>query len=331
MKRTVGFILGIVTGTMAIAGASYASTGVQHIKASFAHIGVSVNGKAVTLTAQPFIYDKNVYVPVSTVGHALGAKVAWVNKPAGVTVTAGPARVQTLQVYDDGKALPSGITDGKTFYDVPALDAQYAAATGLSVSVDKLGDVNFMQASAPTLAGSGSPLLALKPALLSGDFANTTLYPQGQLSGYWPASVLGQLYPGQYTIEWAVAPGQVTALPGLTYTLAGQYQSFSAQFAVDDLSKNFPGYVQLLVVGDGKTIGQSGWIQGGAAPTSVTANLTGVTTLRLVYEMKTTTGTIYKTGQSYTAPAVNVDGSKTDPIIVTDLMNATVSTTSSTQ
>lgn len=330
MKKTWGFMLGVLTSALTVAGVSYASTGVQHIKASFDQIGVYVNGKAVTLTAQPFIYNKNVYVPVSTVGRALGAKVAWVNKPAAVQVTPGAAPVQSVKVYDNGKALPSGITDGKTFYDVPATDAQYAAATGLTTTVDSSGNVDFAQQQPPSLGGAGTPLLSLKPTL-SGDFANTTLYPGGQLSGYWPASVLGQLYPGQYTIEWAVGPGQTTVIPGLSYALDGQYQTFSAQFAVDDLSKNFPGQVQLLVQSGGKTIGQSGWIQGGAAPTAITANVTGVTTLQLAYELKTASGKTYTMGQSYTAPAVNADGSKTDPIVVTDLMDATLGTASSTQ
>jgi len=93
---------------------------------------------------------------------------------------------------------------------------------------------------------------------------------------------------------------------------------------VDDLTKNFAGEVQLVVVGDGKTLGTSGWVQGGAAPTPLTVDVTGVNKLELQYQLKDGSGNEVGMGQTYTAPAANPDGSASDPIVVTDLMNATL-------
>lgn len=324
MKKPLGFMLGILTSALTVAGASYASTGVKNIHASFANIGVVVNGKNIPTTAQPFIYHANVYVPISTVGHALGATVQWTNKPATVNVTSGTSQVQPLTVYFNGQALTSGITDGKTFYNLLAGSSAYARVTGLTTSIDTTGNVNFQQQNLPVLGAGATPLLSLSPSALHGDFKSTALYPSGQLSGYWPASILGQLYPGQYTIEWAVGPGQKAIVPGIDYTLNGQYKTFTAQFAVDDLTKNFAGEVQLVVVGDGKTLATSGWVQGGAEPTPLSVDITGVNKLQLQYQLKDGSGNEVGMGQTYTAPAANPDGSASDPIVVTDLMNATL-------
>lgn len=324
VKRPTAFLLGVLTSALLVSGVSHASTGVQLIKASFDDIGLVVNGKSVVMSAPPFIYNRNVYVPISTVAHALDAKVSWVNKPASVGVQPA-APVDPLAVYYNGVQMEAGITNGKTYFDVPAQTSAYEQATGLIPVVSSTGNVNFQMQSPPALASGSTALMSLKPTQLLGDFSNPALYPHGQLSGYWPASVLGQLYPGQYAIQWAVNPGQVSVIPGLSYALNGQYKTFSASFAVDDLSKNFAGYVQVSVVGNGKTLASTGWIQGGAAPTNLSVDVSNVTTLALQYELKGPNGHFYAVGQTYKAPTVNPDGTTSDPIVVTDLMNAALS------
>ncbi len=325
MKKYLGLMLGIVTSAALFAGSTYASTGVQNLKVSYANIGIVVNGKAVTTTAEPFIYHYNVYVPVSTVGHALSSSVAWVNKPAAVVVTDQSA-VKPLNVYVNGQQLPSGITNDHSFVGIPLLNSSYFSATGIQASVDTSGNVETTSTSSSSLPAGETPLLSLTPTALYGDFSNTQLYPNGQLSNYWVASILGQLYPGQDVIQWGIIPGQTVKIPGVDYALGGHYASFTANVAIDDLSKNFNGEVQLVFVGDGKTIGQTGWVQSGAEPTPVSLNVTGVQTLEIQYQLKDPSGQVYLMGTTYTAPAQNPDGSTTDPIVGVDVVNAALST-----
>ncbi len=327
MKKYLGMILGVATSAAVFGGVSYASVGISQINASYDNIALMVNGQSVPTSAQPFIYRYNVYVPISTVGHALGVAVKWVNSPAEVQVQGVGASLKPFSVYLNGQQMPTGLTNGKGLYGVPANNARYESATKLIPSMDSQGNLNFQAPTPPTIS-SGMPLFTLTPSALHGDFKNTALYPKGQLTGYWAPSVLGQLYPGQFAIQWGVGAGQAARLPGVDYALGGQYQTLTGQFAVDDLSRNFAGSVQLVFVGDGNTLASTGWIQGGTAPMPFSVNVTGVQTLEIQYELKGPQGTVYTMGQTYQAPAKNLDGT-TDPIVVTDLMNADLQPSSS--
>ena len=322
MKKSLGLWLGILTGAIAFGGVSYAQSGIQKIQASYANIQLIVNGKPVSTSAEPFIYNKNVYVPVSTVGHALDATVKWVNKPAAVQVSGPETTIKSFKVYDNGTQLPSGITNGKDIYAIPATSPGYETATGLVPSSDSNGNINFNNANPPTIP-SGAPIFTLTPQKLIGDFGNTNLYPQQQLTGFWTPSVLGHLYPAQFTVEWGIGAGQQSVIPGMDYTLNGQYQTLTGQFAIDDLSRNFGGAVQLVFVGDGKTLGSTGWVQSASQPTSFSVNVAGVNLLEIQYQIKLANGTVYNMGQTYQAPTKNADGS-TDPIVVTDMMQPTL-------
>ncbi len=322
MKKTMSLWLGIVTGAVVFGGVTYAQSGVSKIHASYDNIQLIVNGQKVSTTAEPFIYNKNVYVPVSTVGHALDATVKWINKPAEVQVLGADKTLKPFKVYVNGTELPSGITDGKNIYSIPATTSGYESATGLVPSTDSSGNINFENQNPPVIS-SGAPIFTLTPLKLYGDFSNTNLYPQQDLIGFWTPTVLGQIYPAQYAIEWGVGAGQKSVVPGMDYTLGGNYQTFTGQFAIDDLSRNFGGAVQLTFVGDGKTLGSTGWVQSASQPTPFSVNVTGVNVLEIQYQLKLANGTVYNMGQTYQAPTKNPDGT-TDPIVVTDLMEPTL-------
>lgn len=319
MKQKAMVMLGVLTSAVIFASSGYASTGLHNIRASFANIKLVVNNKVVKTSAEPFIYNKNVYVPISAVAHALQASAKWVNRPAGVFVQ---NNVRPVTVYDNGQKLPSGITDGSTFYDVPATDAAYVKAFGLTPTMDNSGNVSYEAQTPPSFALNSTALMSLTPTNLIGDFSNSQLYPGGQLSGYWPATVLGTMYPGQFTIEWAVTPGQKAVVPGVDYNLQGKYTMLSGSFAIDDLSKNFNGSIQLTFVGDGKTLGSTGYVQTGQQAVPISIPVTGVQNLEIQYQVKDANGTVTNMGNTYTAPSVNQDGSKTDPVFVVDFMNA---------
>ncbi len=322
MKPSMSLWLGIVTGAVVFGGVTYAQSGVSKIQASYDNIQLIVNGQKVATTAEPFIYNKNVYVPVSTVGHALDSTVKWINKPAEVQVLGADKTLKPFKVYLNGTELPSGITDGKNIYSIPASSSGYESATGLVPSTDTSGNVNFENVNPPVIS-SGAPIFTLTPSKLYGDFSNTNLYPQQDLIGFWTPTVLGQIYPAQYAIEWGVGAGQKSVVPGIDYTLGGNYQTFTGQFAIDDLSRNFGGAVQLTFVGDGKILGSTGWVQSASQPTPFSVNVAGVNTLEIQYQLKLANGTVYNMGQTYQAPAKNPDGT-TDPIVVTDLMGPTL-------
>ncbi len=322
MKKSFSLWLGIVTGAAVFGGVTYAQSGVSKIHASYANIQLIVNGQKVQTTAEPFIYNKNVYVPVSTVGHALDATVKWINKPAEVQVLGASHTLKPFQVYLNGTQLPSGITNGKNIYSIPAGSSGYESATGLVPSTDSAGNIDFKNVNPPVIS-SGAPIFTLTPKQLYGDFSNTNLYPQQDLIGFWTPTVLGQLYPSQYAIEWGIGAGQKSVVPGMDYTLGGNYQTFTGEFAIDDLSRNFGGAVQLVFVGDGKTLGSTGWVQSASQPTPFSINVAGVNTLEIQYQLKLPDGTVYSMGQTYQAPAKNPDGT-TDPIVVTDMLEPTL-------
>lgn len=326
MSKSWGIGLGIVTGAVVFGGISYAQTGLQQISASYANIQLIVNGKPIPTSAEPFIYNKNVYVPVSAVGHALDAKVNWINKGPEVQVIGSEATLKPFKVYLNGTALPSGITNGNDIYMIPATSSGYETATGLVASIDSQGNIDFDNANPPAIA-TGSPLFTMTPQKLYGDFNNSNLYPSQQLTGYWAPSVLGKLFPGEFTIEWGIGTSQSAVIPGMVYNLGGNDQTLTGQFAIDDLSRNFNGAVQLVFIGDGQTLGSTGWVQSASPPTPININVAGVKQLEIQYELQLANGTVYTMGQTYSAPAKNSDGS-TDPIVVTDFMQPTLLTTS---
>ncbi|PWI57298.1 stalk domain-containing protein [Sulfoacidibacillus thermotolerans] len=325
MKQRVSVVLGVLTSALLFGSVSYASVGIEQIQASFHNIQLIVDGKTIETSAEPFIYNKNVYVPISTVGHGLGAAVNWVNSTPKVVVTRNSAdtgaHLTPLTVVINGQQMPNGVVTSTGVLGVPAADAAYETASGLIPTVDAAGNVDFSQASSQ--ASSGTLLTSLTPSAVSGDFSNPSLYPDEKLSGYYAPTVLGKVYSGNSTIEWGVNSSESAVIPELTYPLNGQAQTLSGMFAVDDLTRNFNGAAELVFVGDGKTIGSTGWVQGGSAPASFSISVSGVSTLQIEYELRGPGGTIYTSGQTYQAPSVNVDGVK-GPIVFTDLLQPTL-------
>ena len=66
------FILTLLCGTLA-----FSSGYSKSITAYFSNIKVSLNGKTINFSNEPFIYGGNVYVPLRDVSESLGVNVAW--------------------------------------------------------------------------------------------------------------------------------------------------------------------------------------------------------------------------------------------------------------
>lgn len=73
------FILTLICGTIA-----FSSGYSRSITAYFSNIKVSLNGKTLNFSNEPFIYGGNVYVPLRDVSESLGVNVAWDDRTSTV-------------------------------------------------------------------------------------------------------------------------------------------------------------------------------------------------------------------------------------------------------
>ena len=76
MKKKV-VVLGLV-GAMALGTCTVsAANGTRNISATFRNIKIVVDGKQVSTSAEPFIYNGTTYLPIRAVGEAVGKEVTW--------------------------------------------------------------------------------------------------------------------------------------------------------------------------------------------------------------------------------------------------------------
>lgn len=74
-KRAVvlGLAGALALGTCTVSAAS----GTRNISATFRNIKIVVDGKQVSTSAEPFIYNGTTYLPIRAVGEAVGKEVTW--------------------------------------------------------------------------------------------------------------------------------------------------------------------------------------------------------------------------------------------------------------
>jgi len=98
-KRFLYASLAAVLIVILCAGAVYASTGVNTLKAVFKNIQIIVDGmEAKSTDAEPFIVDNRVFVPLRTVSEALGAKVHWDSASSKVIINSDTSEIEALQL-----------------------------------------------------------------------------------------------------------------------------------------------------------------------------------------------------------------------------------------
>ncbi len=54
-----------------------AANGTKNISATFRNIKIVVDGKEVSTSAEPFVYNGTTYLPIRAVGEAVGKEVTW--------------------------------------------------------------------------------------------------------------------------------------------------------------------------------------------------------------------------------------------------------------
>ena len=74
-RRAAAFCLAgaLALGTCTVSAAS----GTRNISATFRNIKIVVDGKELSTSAEPFIYNGTTYLPIRAVGEAVGKEVAW--------------------------------------------------------------------------------------------------------------------------------------------------------------------------------------------------------------------------------------------------------------
>ncbi len=102
---------------------AFAKTGSQKIDAVYNNIKIVVDGKEVSTSTEPFIYNGTTYLPVRAIGEALGKDVRW--------------DFQTNTVYIGSEQLSASNSANEVIYDSNGIIVTY---TGLSVN--NFGEIN---------------------------------------------------------------------------------------------------------------------------------------------------------------------------------------------
>ena len=127
-------VLGLV-GAMALGTCTVsAANGTKNISATFRNIKIVVDGKEVSTSAEPFIYNGTTYLPIRAVGEAVGKEVTW---NAGTnTVYLGEVPTGAQQAQDSAKQQPAAPETPAPETPAPAASSslpilsQYAASMG---------------------------------------------------------------------------------------------------------------------------------------------------------------------------------------------------------
>ncbi len=92
-KKALAFCL---LGAMALGTCpASAEDGTREISATFRNIKIIVDGKQLSTTAEPFLYNGTTYLPVRAVGEAVGKEVAWDSNTNTITLTTPPPAIET--------------------------------------------------------------------------------------------------------------------------------------------------------------------------------------------------------------------------------------------
>ncbi len=305
-KRTLsGYVTGLGIGALCFGGLTYANTGMMTIAAHYANIKLLTNGTTINTAAQPFIFNHNVYVPVSTVAHGLGASVAWNNAKRQVELTANPpATIRRGNMDYAGLPVYNG-TQTAYYRGYP-----YVSAFALATALNEPYYVNYAQRVAYIGRGpsTGMPIQAFYDVRDYGAYA--MLHPQlaGPTYGWADGAprIDGVPYPNANSLVWSSSTKGGSQVPGVEYNLQGHYSQLTGNFGLDDASDG-KEQVQLTVSGNGKQLYQSPWmgLHQPAAPVSV--DVSGVRLLTIGFSVKIG-AKVYAMGQSMPAGyAVNID------------------------
>lgn len=117
-------VLGLV-GAMALGTCTVsAANGTKNISATFRNIKIVVDGKELSTSAEPFIYNGTTYLPIRAVGEAVGKEVTWNGGTNTVYLGEVPASAQ--------QQTPAPETPAPAASSSLPILSQYAADAGAS-------------------------------------------------------------------------------------------------------------------------------------------------------------------------------------------------------
>lgn len=86
----LGLVAAMALGTCTVSAAN----GTRNISATFRNIKIVVDGKQLSTSAEPFIYNGTTYLPIRAVGEAVGKEVTWNGNTNTVYLGEVPADAQ---------------------------------------------------------------------------------------------------------------------------------------------------------------------------------------------------------------------------------------------
>jgi hypothetical protein len=90
--KTLKFVFAVFLSIVAIGSALvYGESIVKTIQVTYRNISIQVNGRIVSSDQEPFIYQGRTFVPLRTIGEALGKTVEWDNGKNQVVINDAPA------------------------------------------------------------------------------------------------------------------------------------------------------------------------------------------------------------------------------------------------
>ncbi len=306
LRQASGYMAGLMIGGAVFGGVTLATTGLKLITAHYANIAIKVNGKTIPTAAEPFIYNANVYVPISTIGHGLKAKVNWdgqkrqviIQDPSVPETASGTLNYDQLPVYSGTHTISY---QGQTYFSPFAL----ATLINQPFYLDSTTNTAYIGKGPAT---TGMPINAFFDVRDYGDYAHWSGSIIGPTYGWNDGApkIDGVVYPNSDSLVWAARKTN-SQVPGVEYNLNGNYTSLTGSFGIDDASDQ-KEQVQLTITGDGKQLYQSPFMQEGEAATPVAVNVTGVHLLTIALSVRTSNQTIYTMGQTLPSGLVlNVD------------------------
>jgi hypothetical protein len=125
--KTLKFVFAVFLSIIAIRSALvYGENFVKTIQVTYRNISIQVNGRIVASEQEPFIYQDRTFVPLRTIGEALGKTVEWDNGKNQVVIndtpTEKPQSFLSFPIHKLGErieAYPYAVTVKKAFVSDP--------------------------------------------------------------------------------------------------------------------------------------------------------------------------------------------------------------------
>lgn len=131
MQRAKDLVTGAIVSALVvgITPAALAKTGLVNIPVQYSNIKVVVDGKELSTSKEPFIYDGTTYLPLRSVAEAVGKEVSWDNAAKVAYLGAKPAENVKTEVETAGysRTNPAPVNTEQAYLNDSKYSAKYRA------------------------------------------------------------------------------------------------------------------------------------------------------------------------------------------------------------